>query len=96
MYRKDLLELLLQRPYTVAELAQLLDSDPRTVEEDLGHLFKSLRHAPYRAVTEPGRCRRCGFVFKADKRRKPGKCPQCRGTWIQPPTVRVERETGGA
>ncbi len=90
MFRRDLIDLLQGRPRSVAELAEMLEATPREVEDDLRHLLKSLRHEPYRAVIEPARCRKCGFVFRADKLRKPGKCPRCRATWIEAPRVRIE------
>lgn len=93
MYRKDLIPLLLERPYSVTELAYLMDETPRDLEQDLQHLLKSLRRMPYHAVIEPAKCRRCGFVFHHDKLRKPGKCPRCKGTRIREPFISV-REAG--
>lgn len=92
MYRKDLVELLLDRPMTLEALAELLQLSPRELEDDLRHLEKSLRHAPYRLEVLPAHCRQCGFHFRADKLRKPGKCPKCKGTWIEPPRVLVLEE----
>lgn len=89
MFRRELLELLRDAPRTLWELAQLLDADKREIEEDLHHLEKSLRHGPERLAVDPARCRKCGFVFKADKLHKPGKCPHCKGTWITEPRVSV-------
>jgi transcriptional regulator len=92
MYRKDLIPMLLRQPRSVAELAQLLDEAPKDVEEDLQHLLKSLKRTPYRAVIEPAACRQCGFEFHHDKLRKPGKCPQCKGTWISEPRIGIEEK----
>ena len=89
MYRKDLIDLLLERPMSVVELARLFDQSPRAVDEDLRHLFKSLKATRYRAVVDAAVCRKCGFVFERDKLRKPGKCPRCRGTWINEPHVAI-------
>ncbi|NIR29646.1 MAG: transcriptional regulator [Gammaproteobacteria bacterium] len=92
MFRKDLIDFLRARPYTLAELADALESNPKDLASDLRHLFRSLRHQPYRPVVEPARCRHCGFDFRGDKLLKPGKCPQCRSTWIEPPRVRIEEQ----
>jgi predicted Zn-ribbon and HTH transcriptional regulator len=89
MFRKELAELLRDRPTTLQELAQALDVSPRDLEEDLRHLIRSLRHSPETLVVTPARCRSCGFVFAVDKLHKPGKCPQCRHTWIEPPRFQV-------
>lgn len=91
MYRKDLTELLLERPWGLTELAQRLESRPKELEDDLRHLLRSVKHQGYRAVIEPARCRHCGFTFNRDKLHKPGKCPQCRHTWILEPRIHLER-----
>ena len=90
MYRKDLISILLGQPRNVAELAYLLGEVPKDVEQDLQHLLKSLKRMPYHAVIKPAKCRQCGFVFHHDKLRKPGKCPQCKGTWISEPRIGIE------
>jgi len=90
VFRKDLIKRLLARPHTVDELAREVDATPREVADDLRHLLRSLKHEPYRAIMEPARCRHCGFAFRADRISKPGKCPRCRSTWIEPPRVHIE------
>jgi len=90
VYRKDLISILLGKPRTIAELAYLLDEAPRDVEQHLQHLLKSLKRMPYHAVIEPATCRRCDFVFRRDKLRKPGKCPNCKGSWINEPQISIE------
>ncbi len=92
MYRKELIDILLEHPMTLQELSERLDEPAKDVADDLHHLQKSLRHEPYRLEIRPARCRKCGFVFQADKMTKPGKCPQCRGTWIQAPEVVIHRQ----
>jgi len=92
MYRKDLIPLLLEHPRSVAELSYLLDETHKEMEQDLHHFLKSLKWMPYYAVIEPAKCRHCGFVFHHDKLHKPGKCPQCKGTWISEPKIRIEEE----
>ena len=91
MFRRDLIDWLLDNPTSVAELARRqLGAPPREVEEDLRHLLHSLKHRPYRAVVTPARCRKCGFTFRGQKLTKPGKCPKCHGTWISEPLVTIE------
>ena len=91
MFRKDLLEMLRSAPRSVADIAAPLEIEPRDVEDDLRHRLKSVRHTGgYRVTITPVRCRRCGFIFNADKLHKPGKCPRCRETWISPPLIHIE------
>lgn len=81
MFRKDMLELLRIVPRSGADIATQLELEPRDVENDLHHLLKSVRHTGYRVTITPARCRHCGFIFKADKLHKSGKCPLCRVRW---------------
>ncbi|MHC4548592.1 MAG: transcriptional regulator [Planctomycetota bacterium] len=91
MFRKDLIELLLDNPLSVADIARLKGAKLRDVESDLRHLFRSLKRDGYRVVIEPACCRKCDFVFREEKLLKPGKCPRCKGTWIDEPRIAVER-----
>lgn len=92
MYRRDLIPLLMAHPRSVTELSHLLDESPKDVEQDLHHFLKSLKRMPYHVVIEPAKCRHCSFVFHHNKLRKPGKCPQCKGTWISEPHISIEQE----
>ncbi|MFA9460652.1 transcriptional regulator [Thiohalorhabdus methylotrophus] len=87
MYRKDLILMLRDNPMGVGELAQALGMRGKDVADELTHLRQSLRNEPYRLEVIPAVCRKCGFTFSADKLTKPGKCPECRGTWIHEPRV---------
>ena len=90
MYRKDLIGILQHAPASLHDLAVLLDMPPKELEDDLRHLIRSLKNMPYRARITPATCRKCGFVFHRDKLHKPGKCPQCHGTWISAPLISIE------
>ena len=90
MFRKDLIELLLNNPMSAAQIARTVDERPAQISDDLEHLFRSLKHTDYKAVVEPARCRICGFEFSEAKLSKPSKCPKCRSTWLTDPKVRIE------
>lgn len=92
MFRKELITILKDRPVTLHELALQLGENPHDLEDDLLHLFRSLRHDPLCPVITPARCRKCGFVFHHDKLHKPGKCPRCKGTWISEPLIALEEK----
>ena len=89
MYRKGLITLLQDSPMGLAEIARLMDITQKDVEDDIQHLIKSLKHSEYRLIITPAQCRKCGFIFHKDKLHKPGKCPQCHGTWISEPLFEV-------
>ena len=91
MFRKGLIPLLLDHPMTVVEIAGQLGVSPRDVVDDVQHLLRSLEHSDYTAVVTPAQCRKCEFTFEESKLKKPERCPACRGTWIEPPRVFVQR-----
>lgn len=90
IYRRDLLALLEREPMSVNEIARLMEVPPADVQDDLQHLLKSLRHTGQRIEVQPAHCRKCGFRFKEDKLRKPGRCPICKGSWISEPKIAVK------
>lgn len=93
MFRKDLIDLLLERERTVEDIARLLGERPGDVADDLEHLLKSLKHTPYQYTVQPATCRKCSFSFRAGKLKKPSKCPRCHGTWIQAARVCIHAQT---
>jgi predicted Zn-ribbon and HTH transcriptional regulator len=90
MYRKDLISLLKDNPTSLNELSLILKVDKKDLEDDLHHLFRSLRAKPLNPVLTAAICRKCGFEFHKDKLHKPGKCPLCNGTWISEPLISIE------
>ncbi len=92
MFRRDLIDILKARPISRQELALVLDERPRDLEDDLEHLFRSLRKDPLCSVITPASCRKCGFWFDDHKLHKPGKCPRCKGTWIGEPLISLEKK----
>ena len=88
-FRRDLMKILTVRPRSVSSLARQLELKRAYVEDDLRHMIRSARAAGHEVVVEPARCRSCGFTFGEEKLSKPGKCPQCRSTWLYEAQVRV-------
>ena len=93
MFRKGLITLLQDQPMGLAEIAHLMEMTQKDVEEDLRHLLKSLKHSEYQLIVTPAVCRKCGFIFNKDKMHKPGKCPQCHGTWVQEPVFTIKQKS---
>jgi predicted Zn-ribbon and HTH transcriptional regulator len=81
-FRKDLMTILTAQPRSVSSIARELGLARKDVEDDLRHLIRSANAAGHHVVIEPARCRSCGFTFGPEKLSKPGKCPECRGTWL--------------
>jgi hypothetical protein len=93
MFRKDIIDLLLQRPMSLTQIARTVDESPGQIADDLNHLFRSLKHTEYKTVIEPARCRACGFMFSGGKLNKPSKCPECHSTWVLEPRIGIEQRT---
>ena len=89
MFRRDLVPLLLDKKMSLSEIARVVGEKPKDVVDALTHLAKSSRHGDYELAVDPAECRKCGFEFSTDKFSKPGKCPQCRSTWIFEPLIEV-------
>ncbi len=89
MYRKQLIDLLTRQAMSVRDIAELMEISVREVSEDIEHLRRSLRHSDLRLTVEPARCRGCGFVFRRKTIRRPGKCPDCKSTWIREPVLGI-------
>jgi predicted Zn-ribbon and HTH transcriptional regulator len=87
--RKDLIAALAGGPRSVSSLAREMGLDRRAAEDDLRHALRTARAAGHDVAVIPARCRTCGFLFPDDKLSKPGKCPECRGTRIYEPQIRV-------
>jgi len=88
-FRKDLMKILTAQPRSVSSIARELGLKRGDVEDDLRHMIRSALAAGHEVVVEPARCRSCGFTFGEEKLSKPGKCPQCRTTWLYEAQVRV-------
>jgi len=90
--REELRTALLEGPATARELSVRAGLREKDVAEHLGHLARSLEHRGEKLVVEPAACLACGFVFRSRERLgRPGACPSCRSTRIDPPAFRIER-----
>ncbi len=75
---------------TAKDLSGLVGISEKDVAGHLEHLEKSLKAQGLKLEVLPASCIGCGFTFK-DRRRltRPGACPECRSTRIDPPAFRV-------
>jgi predicted Zn-ribbon and HTH transcriptional regulator len=76
---------------TASALARELGLKRRDIEGDIRHVVRSARAAGHRVVIEPARCKDCGFTFNEEKLSKPGRCPECRGSRLFEPVIRIDR-----
>ncbi len=89
--REELAEALRRAPATAHHLSREVGLREKDVAEHLGHLARSLGARGERLRVEPAECVACGFVFRGRERlTRPGACPRCRSTRIDPPVFRIE------
>jgi hypothetical protein len=93
--RGQLAEVLRRSPATAHDLSREAGLREKDVAEHLVHLARSLGARGERLAVEPAACIACGFVFRGRERlTRPGACPRCRSTRIDPPVFRVEPAGG--
>lgn len=87
--RREIIDLL-ATPRTASSLARELGLKRGEIDDELAHAIRSARAAGHAVVVEPARCRKCGYLFDERKLTKPGKCPECRGTWVYEPLISIK------
>jgi len=93
--REELAGALRRAPATAHELSREAGLREKDVADHLGHLARSLGARGERLAIEPAACIACGFVFRDRERlTRPGACPRCRSTRIDPPVFRIEPADG--
>jgi predicted Zn-ribbon and HTH transcriptional regulator len=89
--REAIREELLQGAATAREISERVSIPEKDVAGHLEHLEKSLRARGERLVVQPASCIACGYVFvRRTRLSRPGSCPECRATRIDPPAFRIE------
>jgi predicted Zn-ribbon and HTH transcriptional regulator len=84
-----------QGPATARDLSQAVGIREKDVAEHLAHLSRSLTQSGARLTIEPASCIACGYRFTERTRaERPGRCPACRSTRIDPPVFRIEPAEG--
>ena len=75
---------------TAKELSAAVGISEKDVAEHLAHLERSLKPEGLRLEVAPAECLACGYVFRERTRlTRPGACPKCRSTRIDPPAFRI-------
>jgi len=86
--RKEIIELLKFRPYTINELALYFETNKREILEDLKHVQRSMKGKLY---VEPPTCLSCGKTIKISKVREISKCPYCKSTHLSKARFFIKR-----
>ena len=65
----------------------------KEIYEHLFHIQRALSHKDLFLIIIPSECKKCGYVFaKRQRLKKPGKCPVCRGHFIQEPLFSIAKK----
>lgn len=83
--RQELMYLLAGRHLPVTTLSQEIHLSEKEI---YSHLEQMQRTGILNI--SPARCCGCGYIFsKRNRLKKPGKCPRCKGTYIEQPLFSV-------
>jgi predicted Zn-ribbon and HTH transcriptional regulator len=87
--RQRLVAVLKDGELTARDLSRAVGISEKQVLEHLSHIRRMRGGNHLRTV--PPRCGKCGFVFiKRSRLKSPGKCPICRGEYIDDPKFHFE------
>ena len=88
--REQIIRCLEAEPMTARDISKALRISEKDACSHLPSVEKSIRHQGKQIKITPCRCLNCGFVFKDRKSfKKPGKCPECKKSRIEPPVFEV-------
>jgi transcriptional regulator len=90
--RQRIVELLEKYTLDFEALRRELGVTRKGLEEELGHLDKSLAHKGARLKVDPAVCNACGYLFKTRRDRRfhaPKRCPECKEERVTPPAFSI-------
>jgi transcriptional regulator len=90
--RKYIIALLEEGTLSTNDLSKYVRITEKDICDHLEHIRKTLNKNNCRMVTMPAKCEQCGFVYKKRERfSKPGKCPTCHSSLIDPPRFHISK-----
>lgn len=92
--RQEMADLLRKHTLDAKEISAILSIREKEVFDHLTHIGRTISAEGGRLGINSCRCLACGYTFKNRRRfSRPGKCPVCRGTRIQPPTYFIRQRS---
>jgi hypothetical protein len=89
--RRYIISLLEDNALSAKDISIYLKIQEKDVSGHLEHIRKTLNKNIQHLTITPAQCGKCGFVFiKRTRLTKPGKCPICRTSLINPPFFSIE------
>jgi predicted Zn-ribbon and HTH transcriptional regulator len=89
--RRQIVDHLTGSKHDFEGLRQLLGVPVHVLDEDLRHVARTVRGSGGRLHVERATCADCGFGFRQERFRPPGRCPRCRGHRIIGPTLWISQ-----
>ena len=85
--RQEIALLLREEEWVFDDLRHELAITVKTLEEDLGHIQRSVKASGERLHVRSAVCADCGFQLSSKALHPPGRCPECRsgnleGPWL--------------
>jgi len=91
--RHAIIALLEKNELTAREISEQTGIGEKDVYDHLEHI--QLHRQNLHLAMTPAVCHKCGFVFrKRERLKKPGRCPVCRGEFIDPPSFFIQSGSG--
>ncbi len=91
--RERIVELLerTEYPLTSKEICDILEIKSQSlVDEDLGHIAKTVRSRKQNLVMRPAQCGKCDYLFKSrESAKRPSRCPKCKSEWLIAPAFMI-------
>jgi hypothetical protein len=83
--RQEIVRLLRDEEWSFDDLRHELALTVSTLEEDLGHIQRSVRANGARLRVRPAHCADCDFQLSSTALHPPGRCPECRSSHLGGP-----------
>jgi len=85
--RQEIIHRLREQEWVFDDLRHDLAVKVSTLEDDLGHIERSVRSNGERLRVRPAVCADCSFRLSSQAHHPPGRCPKCRsgnldGPWL--------------
>jgi len=89
--RQEIVDRLRSEEWVFDDLRHELAIKVSTLEDDLGHIQRSVRSNGERLRVRPAVCADCGFQLSSTALHPPGRCPNCRSGHLDGPWFRIAR-----
>ena len=88
--RQEIIQRLHEEEWLFDDLRHELAMTVSTLENDLGHIERSVKANGERLQVRSAVCADCGFVLSSKALHPPGRCPNCRSGNLDGPWLRVD------